>query len=294
MRPPVALLAHAVDEPRPLGVLADGRVLPGVGGAALGPGARGARPLHRPAGRAHAGVGTARREPHGRNGRHGRDETPRRRATDGRPGARRRARAGGPARPCSPRPPGTTIPSAGGRTWSSTGAPGRGTRSRRSPRSRRRWRAARDATATRRARRGTSCGRRTCGIQVRAAQQGVRRTRWPWCAGRGTCPRCAGSAALAADRALLKGLPKVRADMTWVPWTHRRLARAGGYGAGIDVARLVRPPVRGPGPAGRAVADQGGRAAARARTGSCPRRTSSRRYGSPRRSPRCAAARCPG
>lgn len=41
-------------------------------------------------------------------------------------------------------------------------------------------------------------------------------------------------AAVAADRALLKGLPKVRADLTWVPWTHRRLARAGGYGAGID------------------------------------------------------------
>ncbi|WP_257234651.1 DUF5682 family protein [Streptomyces sp. JV178] len=39
---------------------------------------------------------------------------------------------------------------------------------------------------------------------------------------------------MAADRALLKGLPKVKADMTWVPWTHRRLARASGYGAGID------------------------------------------------------------
>lgn len=39
---------------------------------------------------------------------------------------------------------------------------------------------------------------------------------------------------VAADRALLKGLPKVKADLTWVPWTHRRLARAGGYGAGID------------------------------------------------------------
>ncbi|MFE7269091.1 DUF5682 family protein [Streptomyces sp. NPDC057623] len=39
---------------------------------------------------------------------------------------------------------------------------------------------------------------------------------------------------VAADKALLKGLPKVKADMTWVPWTYRRLARAGGYGAGID------------------------------------------------------------
>ncbi|MET8585426.1 DUF5682 family protein [Streptomyces collinus] len=40
--------------------------------------------------------------------------------------------------------------------------------------------------------------------------------------------------AVTADRALLKGLPKVKTDLTWVPWTHRRLARAGGYGAGID------------------------------------------------------------
>ncbi|KIF76307.1 hypothetical protein QR77_25290 [Streptomyces sp. 150FB] len=37
-----------------------------------------------------------------------------------------------------------------------------------------------------------------------------------------------------ADRALLKGLPKVRTELTWVPWTHRRLARHSGYGAGVD------------------------------------------------------------
>ncbi|MER8116781.1 DUF5682 family protein [Streptomyces sp. NPDC094031] len=41
-------------------------------------------------------------------------------------------------------------------------------------------------------------------------------------------------ATVTADRALLKGLPKVKADLTWVPWTHRRLARSSGYGAGID------------------------------------------------------------
>ncbi|WP_406731177.1 DUF5682 family protein [Streptomyces sp. NBC_01794] len=39
---------------------------------------------------------------------------------------------------------------------------------------------------------------------------------------------------LAADKALLKGLPKVKTEMTWVPWTYRRLARHSGYGAGID------------------------------------------------------------
>ncbi|GAA3374569.1 DUF5682 family protein [Streptomyces sannanensis] len=56
-------------------------------------------------------------------------------------------------------------------------------------------------------------------------------------------PALAARATVAADRALLKGLPKVRTEMTWVPWTHRRLARlgappgrgsGGGYGAGID------------------------------------------------------------
>ncbi|MEV5100630.1 DUF5682 family protein [Streptomyces massasporeus] len=39
---------------------------------------------------------------------------------------------------------------------------------------------------------------------------------------------------VAADKALLKGLPKVKTDLTWVPWTHRRLSRSSGYGAGID------------------------------------------------------------
>ncbi|WP_063062173.1 DUF5682 family protein [Nocardia sienata] len=37
----------------------------------------------------------------------------------------------------------------------------------------------------------------------------------------------------AADLRLLKGLPKVKATLTWVPWTHSRLAAASGYGAGV-------------------------------------------------------------
>lgn len=37
----------------------------------------------------------------------------------------------------------------------------------------------------------------------------------------------------AADIRLLKGLPKVKATLTWVPWTHSRLAAASGYGAGV-------------------------------------------------------------
>jgi uncharacterized protein DUF5682 len=36
-----------------------------------------------------------------------------------------------------------------------------------------------------------------------------------------------------ADRGLLTGLPKAKVSVTWVPWTHRRLARYSGYGAGV-------------------------------------------------------------
>ncbi|MBF6327201.1 hypothetical protein IU452_01580 [Nocardia transvalensis] len=37
----------------------------------------------------------------------------------------------------------------------------------------------------------------------------------------------------APDARLLKGLPKVKTALTWVPWTHSRLAGASGYGAGV-------------------------------------------------------------
>ncbi|MEU6384389.1 DUF5682 family protein [Streptomyces bauhiniae] len=47
-------------------------------------------------------------------------------------------------------------------------------------------------------------------------------------------PALRAKATVSADRALLKGLPKLKTDLTWVPWTHRRLARSSGYGAGID------------------------------------------------------------
>jgi hypothetical protein len=36
------------------------------------------------------------------------------------------------------------------------------------------------------------------------------------------------------DRALLKGLPKLKTQATWVPWTYGRLAYRSGYGAGIE------------------------------------------------------------
>lgn len=39
--------------------------------------------------------------------------------------------------------------------------------------------------------------------------------------------------AAAADDRLLRGLPKVKAALTWVPWTYGRLSYLSGYGAGI-------------------------------------------------------------
>ncbi|MDG9708349.1 DUF5682 family protein [Streptomyces sp. DH10] len=70
-------------------------------------------------------------------------------------------------------------------------------------------------------------------IQVRAAQRefedGVAVVCGAW-----HVPALRRKITVTADKALLKGLPKVKTDMTWVPWTHRRLSRISGYGAGID------------------------------------------------------------
>ncbi len=38
----------------------------------------------------------------------------------------------------------------------------------------------------------------------------------------------------AADAKLMKGLPKLKVQMTWVPWTYRHLSMRSGYGAGIS------------------------------------------------------------
>ncbi len=38
---------------------------------------------------------------------------------------------------------------------------------------------------------------------------------------------------VAADAALLRGLPRSKVTMTWVPWTYARLASGQGYGAGV-------------------------------------------------------------
>ncbi|MDX3457824.1 DUF5682 family protein, partial [Streptomyces sp. ME02-8801-2C] len=71
-------------------------------------------------------------------------------------------------------------------------------------------------------------------LQMRAAQREFGDAAVAVVCGAWHVPALRRRAAVAADRALLKGLPKVKVDVTWVPWTHRRLARASGYGAGID------------------------------------------------------------
>ncbi|MEV6736017.1 DUF5682 family protein [Streptomyces sp. NPDC051104] len=84
-------------------------------------------------------------------------------------------------------------------------------------------------------------------LQVRAAQREFGTDVAVVC-GAWHVPALRERTSVTADRALLKGLPKVKTDMTWVPWTHRRLARASGYGAGIDspgwYGHLFRAPDR--------------------------------------------------
>ncbi|MGB0114965.1 MAG: DUF5682 family protein [Ilumatobacteraceae bacterium] len=43
-----------------------------------------------------------------------------------------------------------------------------------------------------------------------------------------------GTPNVSADAATLRGLPKVKTSVAWVPWTHRRLTSASGYSAGVD------------------------------------------------------------
>ncbi len=54
----------------------------------------------------------------------------------------------------------------------------------------------------------------------------------------------------AADNATLRGLPKVKAAVSWVPWTHERLAAASGYGAGVRSPGWYDHVFRHPGPDG--------------------------------------------
>lgn len=70
--------------------------------------------------------------------------------------------------------------------------------------------------------------------QVRAARRAGHRRIAVVC-GAWHVPALAAMPTVAHDRALLAELPKkLKVELTWVPWTHRRLSQHTGYGAGID------------------------------------------------------------
>lgn len=71
-------------------------------------------------------------------------------------------------------------------------------------------------------------------LQLRAARKEFGDDRVAVVCGAWHVPALGARTTATADRALLKGLPKVKCELTWVPWTHQRLARHSGYGAGID------------------------------------------------------------
>lgn len=56
--------------------------------------------------------------------------------------------------------------------------------------------------------------------------------------------------AVKTDTATLRGLPKVKVAAAWVPWTHRRLTQASGYGAGVVSPGWYRHVFNHPGPDG--------------------------------------------
>ena len=131
--------------------------------------------------------------------------------------------------------------------------------------------------------------------RIRAAA-GRRTTSWPSSAAPGTCRRSTRpSATAAADAAALRGRPKVKVAVTWVPWTHRRLGRSTGYGAGVASPGWYAHVFRHPGPEGvsRFFVDAA-HALRRHGHAGVARPPHRRVRGWPRRSPRCAAGRGPG
>ena len=56
--------------------------------------------------------------------------------------------------------------------------------------------------------------------------------------------------AASIDIRTLRGVPRVKVGVSWVPWTHRRLASATGYGAGVRSPGWYAHVFRHPGPAG--------------------------------------------
>lgn len=60
----------------------------------------------------------------------------------------------------------------------------------------------------------------------------------------------AGTPSATTDAATLRGMPKVKVAVSWVPWTHERLATSSGYGAGVRSPAWYDHVFRHPGPDG--------------------------------------------
>jgi len=85
-----------------------------------------------------------------------------------------------------------------------------------------------------------------------------------------------GAPNVSTDTATLRGLPKVKTAVAWVPWTHRRLAAGSGYAAGVESPGWYRHVFDHPGSDGvarffvdaaRLVRERSGRGARRRRRG---------------------------
>ncbi len=240
MRPPVALLVYAPDEPRLATFYPLRRVLARSGSRCAGRSrtgrpcasstwprasssrwrrrrSSGSRPMR---GRSRGRRWPARRgrEPDGRPGDRGRrpattDDPPRRTAPRDR-GRRGRRRADG----------GTTLIESGARD---PGRPVRRGDARRWPPS-----ARAPARVRRRAARGSARGPRCAarsGPRGRKASQRIAVVCGAWHA-----PALEALPTAAEDDRLLRGLPRpMKTAAAWVPWTYERLATASGYGAGV-------------------------------------------------------------
>ncbi|OYO24154.1 hypothetical protein CGZ93_04875 [Enemella dayhoffiae] len=88
----------------------------------------------------------------------------------------------------------------------------------------------RSARATREEERREAHMRKVLRAELRAGRERIAVVCGAWHAPTltGTLP------AATADNKILRGLPKRKVTMTWVPWTHSRLSFTSGYGAGVE------------------------------------------------------------